>query len=139
MSREIYFRAWTGRMMLYQDQQYLGSFLRRVVIQVMLDHGDEPQEHESYLPKDTKIDDYLMQYTGRTDSQGKKIYDGDILEAKDYWGEGDYAEVAWNDEKLQWYLKRNGHFYEPLRTPSVHRQMAFEVVGNVHENSSLLQ
>lgn len=140
MSKELLFRAWTGRQMLYQDNQYLGSFLRRVVMQIMLDNGiDEPWEHESYLPKGKRIDDYLMQYTGTPDQNGRKIYKNDILEAKDYWGEQDYAVVVWNERQLQWYLLRNGALHTPLRTPFADEHMPFEVVGNLHENSDLLE
>lgn len=139
MSRPIEFRAWTGHTMMYQDQQYLGSFIRRVVMQIMLDRAiDEPRDHESYLPAGTSIDDYLLEYTGAKDRNQRKIFDGDILEAKEYWGERDYATVVWNDQQLQWYLIRNGSLYEPLRTPFASGHFAFVVVGNTHENPDLL-
>ena len=139
MSRPIEFRAWTSHTMMYQDNQYLGSFIRRVVMQVMLDRAiDEPRDHESYLPAGTTIDDYLLQYTGRTDANSKKIFDGDLLEAKDYWGEGDYAEVVWNEAQLQWYLTRNRSLHTPLRTPFADEHVPFAIVGNIYENPDML-
>ncbi len=51
MSRIIKFRAWTGKQMVYQDEQYLVSFIRRVVPQIIVDHGGKAfSQHESYLP-----------------------------------------------------------------------------------------
>jgi hypothetical protein len=49
--REIKFRAWTGKEMYYQDDQYLASFVRRAVPKIIGGHGgDDYRDHESYLP-----------------------------------------------------------------------------------------
>ena len=79
------------------------------------------------------------QFTGALDKHRKEIYKGDILEAKEYWGEQDYAEVVWNEQQLQWYLTRNGEPREPLRSPFADGSMAFEIVGNVYENPEMVR
>ena len=81
----------------------------------------------------------IMWFTGLLDRNGREIYECDLLEAEDYWGKGDYAEVAWHDGQLQWWLKRNGVFYEPLRTPFADRHFVFAVIGNRYENPEFLE
>ncbi|MGH2478150.1 MAG: YopX family protein [Ktedonobacteraceae bacterium] len=123
MNRTIKFRAWTGKQMLYQDQQYLGSFLRRVTMQIMLDDGSsEPREHESYLPKCKRIDDYLMQFTGALDKHGKEIYEGDVLQ----WGMTDNPRARTYKRVVS---------YEAARAcflPNVEGDE--EIIGNIYEN-----
>lgn len=127
MSREISFRAWTGKTMMYQDQQYLGSFLRRVVLQIMLEHGsDAPKEHESYLPKGTTIDDYLMQYTGCKDIlSNKKIYEGDIVRWEAFPPGTIYTKLVRWDNDQSMFLP-NG------------MKDGVVIIGNMYENPDLL-
>lgn len=138
MSREIKFRAWTGRQMMYQDKQYLGSFIRRVVTRVMLEQGSEkPMEHESYLPKGRTIDDYLQQFTGLLDANDKEIYDGDIVlinHPDDRTGDFTNAigPVFWWDEEGGWYHGNNNG------RPPKRMWKYVEVIGNRYENPDLL-
>lgn len=128
MSRPLLFRAWTGRTMMYQDNQYLGSFIRRVVTRIMLENGSgEPREHESYLPKGTRIDDYLMQWTGLTNASTCKIFEGDIV---DYHGIHVCGVVTWVDENAGFKVISHQKAY------TLHD--GWEVIGNIHENSDLL-
>lgn len=129
--------------MMYQEQQYLGSFLRRVVTRIMLEHGsDTPMEHESYLPQGKSIDDYLLQYTGLLDKNGKKIYEADIVKFRSG-NEYEVGEVVFG--------KHNGAFCfflpkEGIRVPmlnfmatmSLAATYDFEVIGNRYEHPELL-
>lgn len=128
-SRKIKFRAWTGKQMIYQDQQYLASFIRRVVPEIIQDHGGKHYvSHESYLPNGGVIDEYLTQWTGMQDCKGRDIYEGDILRIEDatakvvFWGRPpEYGldpidEDKWCDD---WNLSDDSE--------------RMEVVGNIFE------
>ena len=84
------------------------------------------------------------QYTGLTDKNGKKIFEGDIIHVKDLircpvgFGNclciADYiASVAFDDCRFC-LLKANGGIYEiPLDSDKI------EVIGNIHDNPELLE
>lgn len=131
MSRTIKFRAWTGKRMLYQEKQYLGSFIRRVVMQIMLDHNiDGPMEHESYLPKGSTLDDYLQQFTGLLDCRGKEIYEGDIVRSDN---NNAPHVVLWD---------KDGYWLQNARAKSgimgIDNEHC-EVIGNIHETRDEVQ
>lgn len=129
MSREIKFRAWTGKTMMYQEKQYLGSFIRRVVMQVTIDHDfPETYEHESYLPKGSKINDYLQQFADFKDKKEREVYDGDYLanewgKYRVYWDRGGF--VVQSEDGMRYDLSNID-----VKT--------LEVIGNRSENPELL-
>ncbi len=126
--RKLKFRAWTGQQMLYQDQQYLASFIRRVVPKIILHHGgSEFRDHESYLPNGGVIDEYLMQWTGLLDKNGKGIYEGDIVRRS---GDLRPFTVVWD---------RDGYWLQVAKDEGgvIGIDPHCEVVGNIYETPEL--
>lgn len=73
----------------------------------------------------------LGQFTGLTDKNDKKIFEGDII-AKGF----ELYEVRWNPEQVRWGIYLGNYevagftkFSEPY----------FEVIGNVYDNKELLE
>jgi uncharacterized phage protein (TIGR01671 family) len=127
MSREIKFRAWTGKEMYYQDNQYLASFVRRAVpkiIQAVDAKNWGTQTHESYLPNGGNISEYLEQFTGLRDKNGTEIYEGDLI------SDGLFVRAVTFGAGV--FLAGEDNLYDYTNDET------YRVIGNVHENPELL-
>lgn len=76
------------------------------------------------------------QYTGLTDKNGKRIFEGDVLE---HHAQGDIivnrGVVNWDEKNARWAHQLNTMnpcFY-------MHNPKAVEVIGNIHDNPELLK
>lgn len=144
--RVIKFRAWTGKKMIYQEKQYLASFIRRIVPEIIGDHGGgDYREHESYLPNGGVIDEYLLQFTEMQDSHGREIYDGDIVEIRQPY-ETIQAQVFWGEvtNAYQWicgqtWLFRFKSGAQGPVLPYLRYGYELRVIGNIYEDPELLQ
>lgn len=74
-------------------------------------------------------DKQILQYTGRTDKNGVKIFEGDILR-----GKMDFGPGGWHIVTLPvWFDNERGYQWSDWDLTSL------EVVGNVHDNHELLR
>ena len=73
----------------------------------------------------------IGQYTGLTDRNGKRIFEGDIVEEG---CNGLIGVVVWDNTKGTYKLKDFGEGYE---IENAH--IEWEIIGNIHDNPELLK
>lgn len=79
-------------------------------------------------------------FTGMTDKNGTKIFEGDIV--RDDYEDGTHASIVWLPQGCGWYLsysradRRMGH---RSRGCSYTQDEFLEVIGNIHDNPELLE
>ena len=70
------------------------------------------------------------QYTGLTDKNGKKIFEGDIVEYKE-----EYGEIAYDDKQAMFIVQ-----FDTWCTDFDHiYPYELEIIGNIHDNPELLE
>lgn len=77
------------------------------------------------------IPETIGQYTGLTDKNGKKIFEGDIIQSPD----GEIFSVEWQPFSVAWRIKNSKRcFLAFMRCLDM-----FKVIGNIHDNPELLE
>ena len=91
------------------------------------------------------IPETVGQYTGLTDKNGKRIFEGDIIQFG-----ARIKDVRWNSETMAWELTDIGvpdcdvnHLHNTvslseLYVETCYGEMTSEVIGNIHDNPELL-
>lgn len=111
--REIKFRAWD------KEKKYM------IVI------FDNTKQKKWFLPSLSQKYE-LMQYTGLKDTNGKDIYEGDILQ-----GIGNVRKVVFNEENCSFMLKEI-KLRKELFLLTKEKSKNLEVIGNIYENEELI-
>lgn len=138
--REIKFRAWdllNKSMCEVVELAWMKSGLRAYGPGYHI--GNEWVTYDG--PDDIKSSIVLMQFTGLLDSEGKEIFEGDIL------GYGNYRvfSVYWDSEAAAWsvihILRTKEHGIIPGRNlllKSVFNYGNIKIIGNIYESPELL-
>lgn len=130
--RENEFKAWDKNRKEYRDDIYLGMGGELYQFSKQTGYGTAI----AYANNETLA---LMQWTGLWDINGKKIYEGDIVEYKDYSNGG--VILGGDQPKSKGVVEINnlGRGIEYLRGIGRFETNGVEVIGNIYENPELIK
>ena len=129
--REILFRGQSiDRRKWYEGDLYQTRLKSVFFIQYYTEHGDRMA---------IEVDpETVGQYTGLTDKNGKKIFEGDIVVTNKF-GSPNRKYVIVYDDEIATYIgegkKGCCHYFTTFSRDAD----AFEVIGNIHDNPELLK
>jgi len=124
--RDIRFRAWSKK---GKKMYFYSPF-------TMLVDGIEGNEFWKANYERFNTDFIEMQFTGLLDKNGKKIYEGDIVNAKIVDTEENYLTGFIRYSKCMWVIQNDN----TLECVPLHKYYDFqlEVIGNIHKDEDLL-
>lgn len=82
----------------------------------------------------------VSEFTGLTDKNGKKIFEGDIVKWTDEYFNDYKSEVIYHCDKYNYpAFDFEKHDYECNGLQYAHEDCYLEVIGNIHDNPELLE
>ena len=134
--REILFRGKCG---------YNNEWVEGFYYQAKLYRSDKELCHYITIPhpeSDGQPSDHIMvhsetvgQFTGLTDKNGKRIFEGDIAKNEYEDRNYQYFKIFYNEKTLQWEVMNKygmrGNLHNVIGN--------MEVIGNIHDNPELLE
>ncbi len=135
------------REILFRGKTLTGKWVEGAYYKQELFYGDKEDADIIITSKETLDNDFALeryivipetvgQYTGLTDKNGKKIFEGDIVKCKDY------LETKPFEFEFQGYVDfKNGSFVIVGGFMTHYRWLDYEVevIGNIHDNPELLK
>jgi uncharacterized phage protein (TIGR01671 family) len=110
-----------------------GEWVEGCYIENCISHASGCAIIEDYFEKYDVKPDAVGQYTGLTDKNGKRIFEGDIVKAADTDDPDLVGEIVLN--MCSWLVSGSNWSDSLFRANEVH---ALEVIGNVHDNPELI-
>lgn len=112
---------------------------------VWIDHNDETALIREIGKAGVSYFDFLVefetagQYTGLTDKNGKKIFEGDIIKATDSVPEYNLMVVRNEDFGCfnDYYFGGEKHYTEQIRNADWY--LCYTIIDNIHDNPELLE
>ena len=142
--REILFRGQTrknGEMVWMNGEKVPGTWVYGGICQGSGDfsiiYGSMDVKLEAPIDKYTVYSDTVGQYTGLTDKNGTKIFEGDVLEFSDR-----LVEVFWHAFLGQWdcrFIKFTNKENGIENMSTVNWSWKAKVIGNIHDNPELVR
>ena len=142
--REIKFRAWDNLEKDYLNEEDIAiDNLGNIFIFERYDNNDSDLWYTRLLPDLDNKRHVIEQYTGLKDKNGTEIYEGDIVEVKHSdWTEPTIHVVKWCGDEKYPAFNLKPELDEEANSIALVAQSDFfsvKVVGNIHENSELME